>query len=146
MNIKKGWSFLLLCLSLHSVTHADGLGETLQINTHFNSIAGKPTWLLIVRDVTNGQVLPYLFDIRNQDNYWIAFTVGHAYRITRSALTFGTYASISNFCHLEDGIITGRSMFITLTGDLTPIAKSSHCQITSYAGNDPLPIATFPEK
>ena len=71
--------------------------ETLQIYTHFQTFVGKPTWLLIIRDVETGLVSPYIFDIRNNDNFWLAFTFGHHYKVTTSKLTFGHFAVINNF-------------------------------------------------
>lgn len=106
--------------------------QTLQIYTHFQCIIGKPTWLLIVRDVDTGLVSPYMFDIRNNDNFWLAFTYGHNYKIITSSLKFGRLAVINNFCNLENGIISGKSMYLTLTGVLTPDVNSSSCYVKRY--------------
>jgi hypothetical protein len=110
------------------------LGQTIQIYTHFQTVIGKPTWLLIIRDVSNGQVLPYVFDIRNNDNFWLALTLGHSYRVTVSNLKWGERTVINNFCHLENGVLSGKSMFLTLTGKLTPNPGSSSCHILKYNG------------
>jgi hypothetical protein len=105
------------------------LGQTISIYTQFRHFVGKPTWLLIIRDVESGLVSPYIFDIRNNENYWIAFTYGHTYRVTVSNLSFGTYAKIPNFCGLENGILSGKSQHITLKGVLTPDPKTIKCFI-----------------
>lgn len=108
-------------------------GQTLQINTWFRSIAGKPTWLIIIRDIENNEAKPYLFDISQHENYWVLLNKGHTYRVTSSRLTFGPFAAINNFCGLQNGTLTNTSMFITITGDLTPDPASSVCRITKYA-------------
>ncbi len=137
MKIKKcKWIIgFLLAVSASNFALADeSIGQVLQINTRFLSIYGKPTWLLIVRDEETGRVSPYLFDIREQTNFWIAFTYGHTYKVTASNIVFGPYAKIRNFCHLEKGILTGQSMSITLTGVLAPTESSFKCHVQQYAG------------
>jgi len=107
-------------------------GQTIQIYTQFRQFYGKPTWLLIVRDVETGLVTPYIFDIQNNQNYWLAFTYGHHYRITVSNLKFGTYGEITNFCGLENGILSEISMYMTLTGVLTPDPNTTKCFVHQY--------------
>ncbi|HLB57200.1 MAG TPA: hypothetical protein VJL60_00110 [Gammaproteobacteria bacterium] len=109
-------------------------GQTLQVYTHFREIIGKPSWLLIIRDVNTEQVFPYLFDIRNNDNFWVAFTEGHSYRVTVSNLKFGTDSVINNFCGLENGILSGKSMYITLSGTLSSDRATSKCFVQTYNG------------
>jgi len=146
MKTKK-WFILLLGISLSCwFTFAAAqtpLGQTLQINTRFRSIIGKPTWLLIIRDIDTGIVLPYLFDIRNNQDFWVAFTFARDYRVTVSELKFGPFAVIHNFCHLEDGILSGKSMIITLTGDLTPSRQTAKCHVLKY-NDSAFPIVTNP--
>lgn len=135
MRIKKNsWLGLLITLGwmVNTAQADDSVGQVLQINTHFHTVYGKPTWLLIVRDVETGLVSPYLFDIHKTDNYWVAFTYGHTYQVTASSLTFGPRAKIKNFCNLEDGILAGQSMTITLTGVLAPVTRSYHCHVAKY--------------
>lgn len=138
MRITKRCQKLLALFSLIITTlsaHADNpFGETLQIYTHFRAVLGKPEWVLILRDVESGQVLPYLFDIRNDENYWVAFSFGHSYRVVSSSLKFGVYANIKNFCHLEDGVLTGQSMQINLSGVLTPDPNSIKCNVIKFRG------------
>lgn len=116
-------------------------GQTLQINTHLRSMIGKPSWLLIVRNVETGQVVPYVFDFTKNDNFWLALTFSRSYRVTVSNLKFGSNVAINNFCHLENGILTAQSMSITLTGVLSPDSRSSHCHVLKYQEFD-FPIAT----
>ena len=135
MKIKTScWRVLLITLGwLVSTAQADdSVGQVLQINTHFRTVYGKPTWLLIVRDVETGLVSPYLFDIHKTDNYWVAFTYGHTYQVTASNLTFGPLAKIKNFCNLESGTLAGQSMTITLTGALAPVKRSYRCHVARY--------------
>ena len=133
MPIMKIWPGLLISLALvlDTAQANDGVGQTLQISTHFRTVYGTPSWLLIIRDVNTGRVLPYQFDIVKESNFWVAFTYGHTYRITASSLTFGPYAKIDNFCNLENGIITGQSMMIRLTGVLSPV-NSYHCYVSKF--------------
>src|SRR5689334_14599844 len=112
--------------------YAAGIQHTIQINTHLNSILGKPTWTLILRDTESGEVLPYQYDVKNFDNFWLALSKEHSYRITASRLKFGNYAAIANFCHLENGILAGKSVYVTLSGDLTPDPTSSRCYAMYY--------------
>lgn len=114
-------------------------GQAIQINTHFRTLLGNPVWLLILRNEESGAVVPYLFDIRQKDNFWVAFAFGRIYRVTVSNLKFDEHFSISNFCGLESGVITEKSMFITLSGDLTPNRSSSQCHILQYNAM-PFPI------
>ncbi len=135
MAMWKFCQFFLLCTSLFFLPIAnaqDSLGQTIQVDTRFSAIVGKPTWTLIVREVETGKVLPYIFDIKKTDNFWIAFTAGRSYRITASYLKFGPYAQIKNFCHLENGIISGESIQVILRGALTPSPTDFSCHVSKY--------------
>jgi hypothetical protein len=147
MTIKKWLALLWLGLAMSFSTipanAGSSLGQSIQINTRFHSVIGNPVWLLILRNADTGVVMPYLYDVRNNDNFWIAFSYGRNYIITASTLKFGPFAVIHNFCHLENGVLSGKSMIITLTGDLTPSPRTSKCRILKY--NDyPFPMATTP--
>lgn len=137
MRLKQLFLFasLLLCLCSQTIpAYAEGaLGQTLQINTNFSSIKGNPTWLLIVRDSQTGTVIPYLFDIRNNQNYWVAFTYGRSYQVTASRMQFNAKKTINNFCNLENGVLSGKSMFITLSGKLTTNRDTSKCSVLKYS-------------
>ena len=146
MTIKKCFTLLWLSMAMLYGIPAqagDSLGQVIQINTRFHSIAGKPVWLLVLRNVDTGVVMPYLYDVKNNDNFWIALSFGRNYRVTASTLKFGPFAIVRNFCHLENGVLSGKSMIVNITGDLTPNRYSSKCHILKY--NDfAFPIATSP--
>lgn len=127
--------FYFICTTTSGYAQNLG-GQVLQINTLFSAVKRKPTWLLIIRDMQTGVVVPYLFDIRNNENYWVAFTYGHTYRITASELQFeGTKYKIHNFCDLANGVIKDKSMFIRLTGKLTTNRDTSHCSVLKFKQN-----------
>lgn len=138
---------------LNGYPDGDGVGQFIQITTRLHSFVGKPTWLLIIRDVDHNQNIPYLFDIRRGENFWVALTYGKHYLITVSRLQIETYQSrynkyknyrINNFCHLESNgrIIRGESMNITLEGNLTPDTASTRCIVLRY--KDPVPFTVVP--
>lgn len=138
--------FLLSCLfsmSAYAQTD-DGLGQTIQIYTRFHSFVGKPSWLLIVRDLDHGDNIPYLFDITKGNNYWVAFTFSRNYLISASHLQISSYQPrfneyrnfrINNFCDLESEgrIIRGKSIYITIDGDLSPYSDTYTCNVSEYA-------------
>jgi hypothetical protein len=133
MALKKLCCLMFLgFLAFSTQVQSAGMQQTVQINTHFRSVLEKPTWLLILRDVESGQVLPYIYDVRGNDNFWIAFSTERTYRVTVSNLTFGKYAVIHNFCDLQNGIIEGKSIFVSITGELTPDPKSFRCHVLKY--------------
>lgn len=157
MLIKK--FIMLACASLFSFIafplHAqgipnggEGLGQTIQITTRFASFVGKPSWLLVIRDLDHGENIPYLFDITRGNDFWVAFTYSRNYLIIASTLLIESYTAwrnsykkykIHNFCGLESHgrIQRGESMFITISGDLSPGCDS----YDSYTCN----IAKFPD-
>ncbi len=133
--MKKILSLLLAGLFLTFSTPLcaqETIAQTLNIYTKFKSIVDKPTWLLEIRDIQSGQVLPYVFDIRKENNFWVAFSKEHNYRIVGSVLKFGPYATINNFCGLEDGMLSGKSMFITIKGVLSPNPADTKCYVTKF--------------
>lgn len=132
-----------LTISLCHAMDGDGIGQTLQINTRFNSWVGRPIWTLIIRDVDHNQNIPYLYDIRRGENFWIALTYGRNYVIAASTLQIETYYPrrnkfksyrIHNFCNLESNgrIIHGESMYITISGELTPDRETYSCNIITF--------------
>jgi hypothetical protein len=151
LNMKLAFCLSLLMTSclfaapLYAGEGDNGFGQTIQIYTRLQSFVGKPSWLIIIRDVDNGQNIPYLFDIKRGNNFWVALTFSRNYMITVSDLQFSPYrtysnrtnpytsAKISNFCHLESNgrVIRGESLYITLEGDLTPYNTYS-CHVSSY--------------
>jgi hypothetical protein len=121
----------------------DGLGQTIQITTRFSSFVGKPSWLFIIRDLDHDQNIPYFFEIKRGDNFWLAFTYSRNYLISVSNMQIETYQSrynkfknykISNFCHLESNghILKGESVFVTIGGDLTPNSDTYTCHVSKY--------------
>jgi hypothetical protein len=147
--LTKCFAVLSLIFTLASAAIADdGLGQTIQIRTRLNSFVGKPTWLLTIRDVDHNQSIPYVFNIERGENYWVVTTGSRNYLIEISNLQMSSYQSryntfkyyrVSNFCQLESQgrIIRGKSMFITIQGDLAPNSEAYTCNVTSY------PVANF---
>src|SRR3990167_6617454 len=141
------WLFITLCITTlpsypQSYSDADSLGQTIQIYTRLRSFVGKPSWLLIIRDIDHGQNIPYLYDISRGNNFWLAFTYGRNYMITVSSMQFAPYRRypwrkkiISNFCNLESNghIIRGESLYITIKGDLSPFGDGYTCHVSQYA-------------
>jgi hypothetical protein len=144
MTIKRIRNFRLLSLILAFILPTlaqaqNSFGEFIQINTQFYSIQGEPTWLLILRDLDTGRILPYVYEVRNNDNFWMALSRAHNYKITVSNLNFNNNTTIKNFCHLENKILHGESMTISIEGKLSRHSNTSHCYATKYA-NLPFPI------
>jgi hypothetical protein len=135
MVIKKlhlvGLLIFYLCTTT-TVQAAGPFGQTVEINTNLRAIIGTPSWLVIVRNMETGEIIPYVFDFTNDSNFWLVLTYSRFYRITVSQLKFNNAISISNFCHLEDGILSQESMFVTLTGVLSPDPRSSRCFISRF--------------
>lgn len=140
-KLAKFFSALLLLTPLSVAAYDENGNQIIQIKTRLHSFIGKPSWLLIIRDVVHGQNIPYLFDFRTGENTWIAFTYSRDYVITVSNLQFSPYShdpytvrESNNFCHLESQgrIIHGQSMIITLTGNLTPFGNTYSCIVNSY--------------
>lgn len=151
MTLKNGFLWIIFSLTLllsgasaYAQSDEDeGLGQVIQIHTQLHSFVGKPIWSLIIRDLDHNQNIPYLFDFRTGGNQWVAFTYSRNYLITVSRLQIETYRArynryknirINDFCNLEsDGrIIRGRSMTITIRGDLSPYSDSYTCDVSSY--------------
>lgn len=136
MQLKTLLKSSVLALSSLYLTGAlagDTIAQSLQIYTHFFRIVGRPTWLLELRDVESGQVFPYIFDVKDNDNFWIAFTKEHSYQVVASEVSFDD-CKIHNFCHLENGILKGKSMFIRITGTLSPNRYASSCHVQKFSG------------
>ena len=139
------WVLIYFCFLPLALAQDDevGIGETIQISTHLHSFVGKPSWLLIIRDVDTGNVYPYLYDIRRGDNYWVANTFSEHYLITVSQMQMVTFRSrtdnyrnykIDNFCFLESNgrIIRNQSLSIVITGDLSPNENTYICNASYY--------------
>lgn len=136
---------IIFCLNIISsfvfAQNEQELGQTIQINARLHSFVGKPSWLLIIRDVDNNRTIPYLFDFKRGTNFWLAFTYSRNYLITVSNLQFSPYSrdpykikKIKDFCHLESHgrIIRGKSMSVTIKGHLSPNQDTFSCHISKY--------------
>ena len=120
----------------------DGIGQNIHISAQLTSYTGKPSWLLVIRDVDHNQTIPYVFDFNQNNNFWLVFTYGRNYLITASTLQFSPYRSmpcysqrkIKNFCRLESNgrIISGESIQITITGKLTPYSDTFKCHVMRF--------------
>ncbi|HLB41691.1 MAG TPA: hypothetical protein VJN02_02365 [Gammaproteobacteria bacterium] len=144
LSLKHLGYILLLSMTL-SISFAEdnnGLGQVIQVYTRLHTFTGKPSWLLMIRDVDNHQNIPYVFDIKTGTNFWVAFTYSKNYLITISELQFSPYRrdpyyikKIKNFCQLESRgrLIRGQSLYITISGDLTPNTDTFTCHVSKYA-------------
>jgi hypothetical protein len=135
-------SLCLLCILPVKAESLNPFGQTLQISTHLSALVGKPTWLIMLRNVDTGEVLPYLYDVREYDNFWIALSFGRSYRIEASNMQWGSNIVIRNFCHLEGGVFTNKSFIITLSGKLSPNQNLSHCDVIKYKEYS-LPVVNY---
>lgn len=120
----------------------EGLGQTIQIRTRLHSFVGRPSWLLILRDVDHGQTIPYVYDFERGNNFWIALSYSRNYLITASVLQFSPYRyhpygtkTIRNFCQLESHgrIIRAQSLSVSIQGDLSPDTHTFTCQVMKYS-------------
>lgn len=138
--------FLLLLLVTSTCFSQNEMGQTIQINTRFNKIIGRPSWLIIIRDVDHDQNVPYLFDLTQNENFFVMFTQGRHYSILTSRLQFDPYhrypyftsRRISNFCHLESNghIYKNVSMTVNVTGDLTSNPDRYTCHVSRYTDDN----------
>lgn len=128
---------LLGIMTGSSEAQGNGLGQTIQINARFDQVVGKPQWLLIVRDLDHGQVIPYLFDVTPGEHFWVAFTYSRHYLITASTVHFEPYRErhLNDFCQLESHgrIIRGQSLYVTVEGRLSPNVEGFRCDVSRYA-------------
>lgn len=126
-------ALLALCLLANpSVKAQEQIRQTLSIYTNFTSIVGDPSWMIELRDIESGQVFPYIFDIHENRNFWLAFSKERSYRVVASVLTFGPYLTINNFCGLESGILTGKSMYIRVSGMIAPDLRRTRCHVVKF--------------
>ena len=151
MKIKNGRLYLWMMLTLFVTSEAfaqpaaDGVGQAIRISTRLSSFVGRPSWLIEIRDIDHDQSIPYIYDINQNDNFWMALTYGRNYLITASTLQFSPYRAnpyntkvIHDFCHLESHgqIAHGESLEITLTGDLRPNSDRYNCNVTRFKDNN----------
>ncbi|TAK72923.1 MAG: hypothetical protein EPO11_09400 [Gammaproteobacteria bacterium] len=136
--IYRGLCFLLCLTAMPCYAQ-----QTIQIYTRFQSFKGKPSLLLILRDVDHNQNIPYLFDVTRGDDFWLALSFSDRYLVQASTLKIRVYQPRSNtyksytirdFCHLESRgqILRGESLYVTIDGDLTPNADTYTCHVSRY--------------
>ena len=133
---------MLLVMMQSAYAQQDNLGQTIQIYTQLNSFVGRPSWLLMIRDIDHDQNIPYVYDFTREDNFWLAFTFGRNYFIQASTLQFSPYRAnpyrtkvINDFCHLESRgrVMRGESIYVMIKGDLTPNTDTYECYVTHYS-------------
>jgi len=156
--LNKLQTYLLLLICMCYVTHAMGavivnpFGQNIQIRTRLHAFFGKPSWLIILRDVKTGQTYPYLYDIQRGDNSWVAFSYSRNYLITVSRMQFSTYDiscnrfkqyHINDFCQLESNgrIIRGKSVRVLVEGELSPFTDTFNCYVNEF-GDDNFSVAS----
>ncbi len=100
---------------------------TIQINTHFKEIEGKPSWLLIVYDLDSSAVYPYLFDINERNNHFTIYTNSMNYRLVSIMQFSKEDKKIANFCNLPADRISRESLTITIDGTLSSTPNTSNC-------------------
>jgi hypothetical protein len=118
-----------------SAQKMDNFGQVIQIQTNLTSFIGKPTWLLIIRDLDHGQNIPYVYDLTSVTNFWIALSFSKDYVIIASEMTLNPYdKKIRNFCNLESmgAIQHGTSMSVELTGRLSRNTNLYTCHAAKY--------------
>src|SRR5579862_8512330 len=71
----------------------DNVLQLINIETHLHSFVGKPSWLLMIRDLDHNENVPYLFEIRRGENFWVAPIASQHYLILASTLKIHTYRS-----------------------------------------------------
>lgn len=127
-------SFAALVSSI-SAQPINSFGQTIQIHTNLHSFVGKPSWLLIIRDVDHNQVIPYLFDFEQNDNAWMAFSYSKNFIITTSELTISPYGrKFRNFCNLESmgSIQRNTSIDVYITGKISRTPGTYSCRVLKY--------------
>ncbi len=118
--------YLLPCIAMAGT-------PVIQIIANFREITGQPQWTLILRDVDTGKIEPLILDIRNKNSAWTLAAPSRNYRITVSHVSFGEAGGeIANFCHLQNHLFTGKSMIITLSGQLVHRSTAYRCHVQKY--------------
>lgn len=122
-------------LLLGHVTHAQSItpfGQAIEIRTNLTTVAGNPSWILILRDIKNGGVFPYIFDFQKEENFWVAFSYSQLFRVTVSRLQFDDDSSISNFCNIENSTLSHESMTVVVKGVMSPTFSSPPCLVKTF--------------
>lgn len=130
MKNKLRYSFFLFLLACGRMYADPGI----RIYTHIDdTMIGKPSWVIVLRDRDTGITEPYLFDFRKGDNFWIALSPAKQYEVTISNLRFHPFpAEFKNFCGLEKKKLNNQSISLELTGKLTPQRHTLKCKWMQY--------------
>lgn len=130
--IKLGLLSSLFFLSPLAQAQLEQIKHIIEIHTKLTSIVGRPTWLIVLRDMNSGHILTFMYDFILYENDWVAYSKNRKYRVVSSSLKFGPDIVINNFCGIQDGILEGTSMYITLIGAITPDPTTAKCKVLKY--------------
>jgi len=132
MSVKQLIKFGLIIVCCAANQLANSAVPAIGIDAHFrNHITGNPTWLLILRDENSGKTTPQLFTFNDRLSGWAFLAPGRDYRVTVSQLSFDNKNVINNFCQIQDGNLSGKSMLIRLSGTLS--LNGTTCHILKYS-------------
>ena len=120
---------LFLCLLLPASSLL--AKSVIQIESRLQTIKNYPSWLILLRNVDDGSVVPWQYDFRTP--YWLVFPEGHDYQVIASEMSFNGTQVLHNFCNLQDGILSNKSMQIVLYGNLVPASETLRCHVIRYA-------------
>lgn len=123
--------YLCFCLLFLCITKSLAM-PVVQIQGDLRTVSGNPRWLILLRNPDNGSTTPWMYDVKQAVNHWVILPGSHAYQIVASELLFNDRTIFHNFCGIEDGVITGKSMQITLSGQLSPTTDTIRCHVISY--------------
>lgn len=104
----------------------------IQIESQLTAIQDNPTWLILLSNVDDGSIIPWMHEFSSSKSYWLVFPEGRDYRIVASELRFAHNTVFSNFCNLQDGILSNQSMQVFLRGKLNPAGDALDCRVTSW--------------
>ena len=121
---------LLLCLLLLAAPSLPAK-SIIQIESRLQKIQNYPSWLILLRNADDGSVIPWLYDFHTP--YWLIFPEGHDYQILASEMRFNGKEVLHNFCDLQDGVLSGKSMQIVLSGSLMPASETLRCHVIHYS-------------
>ena len=118
----------LLCAAFPALAR-----PVIQVQGQLTGIEDSPTWLILLSNVDDGSIIPWMHDFGQGRSDWLVFPEGHDYRIVASELRFAHNTVFPNFCSLQDGILSDRSVQIFLRGKLSPAMDSFNCHVFSFA-------------
>ncbi len=114
---------LLLCfcltmlIPLTSFAYCNKYAPASLYSSQLTAVKGKPTILLIVKNLDNNTIQPYMFHISCARPFAMFNFHAHQYKILEARLqtNFGT---IKRFCRIARGIVTDKNLQIRLRGTL----------------------------